>query len=315
MRTLVPPRTTLGAIARGSVIPGVGTVESVHPLISRVDRLRGRFHRNSAAYLLVTTGGHSFKCAVFRQATTAVAATAELVRRFEAGGHSDAVPAVRYADELCLIAEYLPGRVLSPVSLTGERASELGHFIATRQLSADPQKDIPYRRLLEHTLASPGIDPNLQKQLGQALSRAGGLDDTPWGVCFFDSALKNYVESPQGDFSYIDLFGIALRPLGTSLVRQALAVPSGHREAFLDGWFSATGQGSRIRDGLPGYCLHHLIYRLCHQADHPEKSVHRTGMRRRKRRQAFLVAATELQRCLDLPHDPESFYRWILSVR
>lgn len=318
MKRLLAPETIDGLIKPGSVIPSLGAVASIRPMLGLHDRIRGKFHENDAIYRLVSEEGRSYKAVVCKPqnggSSSRTLEAARLLAQFPA--ESTVVPRVRYVDPIAIIVDYVPGQTLAKLPETVERISRLAQTIARNQPP------------LENAFQSPGLPDAVPLALRESgvlresilesaeaiLRSSRGTGTIPTAVCFFDSALKNYVESSAKRIAYIDLFGVAVRAVGAAFVRQILAISPGMRGVFWESYMSNSAAAEHIHASLSDYCLQHVVYRVISQYDPPEQAAKRNRYRRKKRFASFQVACDALRRCLELARSSEVFRQWLMSA-
>ena len=319
MKKLLPPETEQGILNIGDELPGVGTVAELRPLVGLLDRVRGKYHDGDAVYLLKTRDGTKYKLLTAKTpAGVQTPYTRHTAAHLAAFPDNGSVPSLVYVDDCSLIVEFVAGKVLSQLELTHERTKALARFIAASQPASAPED-------------YGGADSNwLRQQLEQNVQltesvRLFAIDvlqrwediavSEPQAVCYFDGALKNFIEHPSsGKLSYIDLFGLSATSVSISFVRQVLALPASRRAMFINTYLEASPYGEYIRDHLPFYCLLHLSYRLAHQFDTSEQAAGRNRYRRQKRRASAQAAQNALADCMSLASEFEVYRDRLLQL-
>ena len=313
------PETAIGKVERGMVIPGVGTVSKVRSLVGIMDRLLGKHHNNSAVFLVNTIENRTFKLITFLEQPSARQSSRTRVAagRLDRFSCDNCVPKTFYVDDRSMVVGFVPGSVLTEGGFTEESARDLGRFISANQ-SSDVQATevvVPdYERMFEKLRRSPEVDRELLDALHVQFRRTSSFGESPRALCFFDSAMKNFVRTATGNLVYVDVFGIAPRLVGAACVRQTLAIPVPWRESFLQAYLETSENATAIMERLPDYCLQHLLYRAAHQLDVPGTEHKRTLKRRRKRRLAYRAAMDSLRSCVDLPRTSDAFHSWLLTA-
>jgi hypothetical protein len=80
-------------------------------------------------------------------------------------------------------------------------------------------------------------------------------------VCFGDTALKNFVVSPEDKLYYIDVFGIYKTSLKRNFVKQLFMIPVQLRKQFVEGYLKEIYDKTITRH-LPFYHFLFLVNRI-----------------------------------------------------
>ena len=299
----------------GAQIPGLGTVQRIKPLFGFWDKVRGKYHKDTSAFVATLSGDRKVKIVVRGTADAATSRTrlaADYLARFEC---ADCVPQTLYVDDTHLVLDFVPGTALTSTGLNSDMAARLASFLSRNQPlfqeNADPlavleryAQLLAQGRYLDHDSLTALLEPAGVQGQG-----------APKIVCFDDCAVKNFVVRPDGELVYVDAFGILPKFAGSSFVKQALRLPNSMRPLFMEHYLAASPFADQIQSQLVMHCRLHLLERAAVRLRHvqPDSPVPSTRYRIRRNRRALSQSLTRLNECLNLPPDNAAHYQWILK--
>lgn len=222
-------------------------------------------------------------------------------RNLRAYTSTSCVPPVVHVDEEQLIVQWIDGAPLNTLELEESDYAALGGFVASCL------RDVEYKNndsILEKirtsldALVKWGV---VSEHLYQ--SATGILDGkikiperVPEAICFGDTTLKNFVRDKNGDYHYIDIFGIYRAEIGLVFAKQLSMIPTSYRRAFSQSYQQALPFPG-IELNLPFYLFAYLVIRTYAKSKKPGL-LHRLRGKRKARLalsnlDAFLQAAQE----------------------
>jgi len=210
-------------------------------------RLLGKKRRWVTVEKLRSAAGERFKMIELTQAGIDKGATSSIRKaRTHLADFADcpAVPDLVYADERRIVTTWLEGVPLNQCRLGDDDFEALGRFAAEslRGIRRRPaQADVVrLRENVAEAHARGVLDPAFREEIDALLARPSAvpqeLDDA---VCFSDVALKNFLRDTDGGFRYVDVFGLARKPVGGAIAKHLLGAPPGAGHAFSNGFLQA----------------------------------------------------------------------------
>lgn len=323
-RFLTPQKVKSDFLHAGVVVPRFGTIARIGPLIRLRDLVRGKYHRNTAMFLLVNSERKKAKMILCEPSETwsrtrEAAAQLALLRR------EHCVPEVLFVDERHLILEFIPGTVLDPKTIDRYKASRLGTFVATCQpiLEMRPLPTADLQANLDCLVDSGYLDRRIEEDsTGYVFdedrirdANDAPANDAPVAVVFGDPALKNFVIGASDEITYVDAFGIMRNHLGTAFMKQSFGLPAAVRRAFMESFSRISSHAPHIDEHFSLYCRAYLADRAVarlHDVENTDLS-RLTRRRLRHRRRVFAATMAQLKQCLDLPEDTAAHRRWMLE--
>ncbi|MFX0195103.1 MAG: hypothetical protein ACFFCW_03185 [Candidatus Hodarchaeota archaeon] len=179
---------------------------------------------------------------------------------------SDCVPALIYADSERLLVEWIEGTPLSFLNLKEQDYALLGRFIARSlrdiQMKSSEQVVEDLNRQLKILALGNILDTKLLESIASLLAEAAAPpENVAESICFGDTALKNFVRDTNGEFHYVDIFGIYKASVGHIVAKQLSMIPASFRKSFTLAFQQALPyQGIEV--SLPFYYLLYLVSRI-----------------------------------------------------
>jgi hypothetical protein len=106
------------------------------------------------------------------------------------------------------------------------------------------------------------------------------------GICFGDTALKNFVKDKEGKLHYIDILGIYRAPIGQKAVKQMNTIPKKVRKRFLSEYKKAA-QITNDEVNVGFYQIVYLVNRI--HAKHNKSGILKKLSGRKKTKESIYL--------------------------
>jgi len=304
----------------GDTVPETGlVVDKAKSLFSILDFVSGKFHTDTSMQILGFEDGQKAK-AIFDHrdpGADGLFRTQRAAAQLELLAQGIIVPRVLYSKGRSLIVEFIEGTPLNRDLLTPELAEALAMYTAAAQL-AGVMAPRPMREVVKSLSAELSAGSGLRNFVLEFLEGPlSSIETVRYGVCFADSALKNYVCKSDGSLVFVDVLGLGEKPLGSMFVKQMLWLPQQFREPYWDGYLKGSPQGAEIVDDLWAHTVLHFAERAVFRSpDRVTQTAFReTRHRKRQRLKAFDQAMERLKQCsTHVPRDSVGCAAWLFSL-
>lgn len=149
-----------------------------------------------------------------------------------------ALPRLLYHDDFCMVTEWLEGKLLSKIQLTGDDldglAKSVSQTYSRMQLVPNPWTPDDLMRQVEDLRSAGRVPEGTRERVQLFLAHAAAPSHVLKGSCFGDVALKNFVRQSSGEIGYIDTMGVSAGEMPINVAKIVRSLGPDRGERFLE---------------------------------------------------------------------------------